>query len=79
MKSKKRMDSLLAVAMLASAMCGRPYDGQGLHIPKSKGRPGTLVRCHVCGAAGGITLYNDGDGKICAKCREKKMKRCRGL
>ncbi len=72
MKSEKRADALMALAIAMSAMCGGPCDGQGLHIPKSKGRPSTLVRCHVCGAAGGITLYNDGDGKICAKCREKR-------
>lgn len=72
MPSDKECFGLLASYMVVSAMCGGPYSDIEFHLPKSKDRPGTLVRCHVCGAGSGrITLYNDGDGKICAECRKK--------
>lgn len=69
MSGNKELAGLLAVSMAVSAMCGEPFSDMVFRLPKSKGRPGTLVRCRVCG--GGGTLYNDGDGKICAKCRAK--------
>lgn len=48
-----------------------PYLGLDMKMPKFKMQRGTAVGCHVCGKTN-ITLYNDGDQKICGKCRAEK-------
>ncbi len=71
MNSRDRAASLMAVGALVGEMAGGPYSGLEFNLPKGKHRYGTVVRCHVCGASR-VTLYKDGDQRICGKCRKEK-------
>ncbi len=71
MNRRDRAASLMAVGMLMGAMAGGPYSDLGFKIPKGKPQRGQLVGCHVCGTTW-VTLYKDGDKRICGKCRKER-------
>lgn len=71
MNSRDRAASLIATGMILGALAGGPYSDLGFKIPKGKPHRGRLVGCHVCGASH-VTLYKDGDERICGKCRKER-------
>lgn len=71
MDGKKKAVSLMATAALMSTAIGGPYFDDMMRIPAGKPRRGTLVGCHVCRASN-VTLYKDGDLRICGECRKKR-------
>lgn len=73
MDNRQRITSLMAAGAIMAEIGGGPYNSLPVHIPKARSKPGSAVRCRVCGAYGRITLYNDGDGKICANCRKERI------
>lgn len=66
--SVKRM---LALTMSLGLAMGCPYTDFNMKVPRGKSRSGYLVGCHICGKTW-VTLYNDGDRKICGECRTKQ-------
>lgn len=71
----RQIASLLGIAGAVSASVGDSYSDMYYYFPKhSKTRPGTLVRCCVCGK-GNATLYKHGKDRICGKCREEQSNR----
>lgn len=71
MNSKNGVASLIATGMLLGALTGKPYSDLGFKIPAGKSQRGRLVGCHVCGASH-VTLYKDGEKRICGKCRKER-------
>lgn len=71
MTGQDHVKRMLALTMgIGLAMCG-PYYDCAIKVPRSKSRRGYVVGCHICGASG-VTLYKDGDQRICGECRAKK-------
>lgn len=57
---------------IVSAMTSGPAAYTMRELARSYAKPmrGKTVGCHVCGMTR-VTLYKDGDRRICAKCRKK--------
>lgn len=66
---EKELASLLSLTTLIATQ----YNGLmgDLHFTSLQKRSGTLLGCHVCYDSR-VTLYKDGDERICAKCRKKR-------
>lgn len=66
----KNATDLILAPMLMSAMTegAAAYTMQQIRISHSKPRRGCVVGCRVCGAFN-VTLYKDGEDRICGRCR----------
>lgn len=62
---------MLALTMGLGLALSGPYNDFNVKIPRGKVRRGYVVGCHICGATS-VTLYKDGDRKICGECRTKQ-------
>lgn len=71
--NKGKASNLLAETLGLTAAIGGPYTMQDMGEFYS-GKPQRVVavlKCHVCGAKN-VTLYKDGENRICRKCRERE-------
>lgn len=69
----KSSDALLFPAIVHAAT-GGAYDFAMREIMKGSKtkKRGNLIACHVCGRSW-VTLYKDGDKRICAECKREAM------
>lgn len=65
------MDKNVATLVSLATLFDGPYTAFDLPAFSYQKRPGTLVGCHICHNAR-VTLYKDGDERICAKCKKKR-------
>lgn len=70
MDNRDAAKRVLAQLLGVSLALGGAYKTE-MRPPRGKWERGCLVGCHVCGKTW-VTLYKDGNQRICGECRKKK-------